>query len=109
VAPGSEIKRGVTPSCSLIMEIDRRKMIFFWNVTSFSLVHVGRCVRGAYCLQGDLNDGGSKSSETSVISTRLHGAISQKEAKAAIFILAAVRTSNVRQKQVINESRCIYS
>jgi hypothetical protein len=67
------------------------KMAAFWDLAPCSL-EVDRCFRGAYCLhQGDdhPDDGGSAHLKHRSTSTRLHGTTYQK---AAIFVLAAVRT-----------------
>jgi hypothetical protein len=58
------------------------KMAVFWDFAPYSHVEIDRRFRGAYCLR-------AMASEKSVISTRLHGATSQKK---VTIILTVVRT-----------------
>jgi hypothetical protein len=68
-------------------------MTIFWDVTPCSLVDTDRCLRGAYCLhhQGDC-------SETSVSIYQTTWCYMQK---TAVFILVAVRTSNLTQIKLL--------
>jgi hypothetical protein len=59
------------------------KMAVFWDVVLYSLVYTKWCFRGVYCFHNTLMMMAVRSSETSVISTRLHTTTSQK---IAIFI-----------------------
>jgi hypothetical protein len=78
----------VGPRAGLDVVVKRKSsnMTVFWDVAPCCIVEVYRRFRGAYYLHLQGDELPLKRRE---ISTRLHGATSQK---TAIFILAAVRT-----------------
>jgi hypothetical protein len=67
------------------------KMVVFWVVATCSLVEVYRRVRGTCSLHHQGRDEAASTSETSVNFYQTHGATTQM---TAVFILAAVRTSD---------------
>jgi hypothetical protein len=83
----ARLKRHLYPVC------ENLKMVVFWDVAPCSLVDIDRRFREVCCLYHGRSNGlqGGASPKCRSISTRLHGAASQKR---VIFIFTAVRTLN---------------